>query len=136
MKEGTARRVLLVDDDEDARVMLRSLLEGGGASVTCAASAAEAWAALAGGGYDVLVSDIGMPGEDGYALIRRVREREAARGGKLPAVALTAYARDEDRTRALLSGFHAHVAKPVNPAELVAVVASLASLSSGRGEVS
>jgi PAS domain S-box-containing protein len=129
--------VLLVEDDEDARLMLRNLLEGRGACVTAAASSREAWAALELKSYDVLVSDIGMPVEDGYALVRRLREREAGRGGgRLPAVALTAYARDEDRTRALRSGFHAHVPKPVNPAELVAVVASLAGLSpSGRREV-
>jgi CheY-like chemotaxis protein/anti-sigma regulatory factor (Ser/Thr protein kinase) len=134
------KSLLLVEDDDDAREMLRSLLEGRGARVTAAASAAEAWEALGRARYDVLVSDIGMPVEDGYGLVRRLREREAERGGMLPAVALTAYARDEDRTRALLSGFHAHVAKPVNPAELVAVVASLTALSSGlssgRGEVS
>jgi PAS domain S-box-containing protein len=136
MPSLAGKSLLLVEDDEDARVMLRSLLEGRGARVTAAASAAEAWEALAGARFDVLLSDIGMPVEDGYSLVRRLREREAARGGLLPAVALTAYARDEDRTRALLSGFHAHVSKPVNPAELVAVVASLAALSSGRGEVS
>ncbi|MDQ3804351.1 MAG: ATP-binding protein, partial [Acidobacteriota bacterium] len=129
-------RVLLVEDDEDALSLLRSILEGRGARVTAVASAAEAWAALEGAAHDVLVSDIGMPEEDGYSLVRRLREREASRGGKLPAVALTAYARDEDRTRALLAGFHAHVAKPVNPAELVAVVASLAALASGRADVS
>jgi CheY-like chemotaxis protein len=129
------KSVLLVEDDADAREMLRSLLEGRGARVTAAASAAEAWEALGLSRFDVLVSDIGMPVEDGYGLVRRLREREAERGGRLPAVALTAYARDEDRTRALLSGFHAHVAKPVNPAELVAVVASLAALTSGRGEM-
>jgi PAS domain S-box-containing protein len=129
-------RVLLVEDDEDARALLRSILEGRGARVTAVASAAEAWAALEGAAHDVLVSDIGMPEEDGYSLVRRLREREARDGGKLPAVALTAYARDEDRTRALVTGFHAHVAKPVNPAELVAVVASLAALASGRADVS
>jgi PAS domain S-box-containing protein len=129
-------RVLLVEDDDDAREMLCSLLERRGARVTAVGSAAEAWKALEVSAYDVLVSDIGMPGEDGYSLVRRLREREAGRGGKLPAVALTAYARDEDRTRALLSGFHAHVPKPVNPAELVAVVASLAALASGRADVS
>ena len=129
-------RVLLVEDDDDARALLQSILEGRGARVTAVASAAEAWGELEGGGHDVLVSDIGMPDEDGYSLVRRLREREAARGGRLPAVALTAYAREEDRTRALLTGFHAHVAKPVNPAELVAVVASLTSLASGRPDVS
>jgi CheY-like chemotaxis protein len=74
----------------------------------------------------VVVSDIGMPGEDGYALIRKVRELGPAEGGDVLAVALTAYARREDRTRAMLAGFQTHVAKPVEPAELVAAVASLA----------
>ncbi|MDT5159311.1 MAG: hypothetical protein QOH51_3668 [Acidobacteriota bacterium] len=122
--DGT--RVLLVEDEEDARVMLRAILEGGGAKVTAVSSASEAWETLVGAGCDVLVSDIGMPGEDGYSLIGRVRERDAARGVSTPAVALTAYARDEDRTRSLAAGFQAHLAKPVEPSELLSVVARLA----------
>jgi PAS domain S-box-containing protein len=122
--EGT--RVLLVEDEEDARVMLKAILEAGGAKVTAVSSAAEAWEVLESAGSDVLVSDIGMPGEDGYSLIGRVRERDAARGVRTPAVALTAYARDEDRTRSLAAGFQAHVAKPVEPSELLSVVAGLA----------
>jgi CheY-like chemotaxis protein len=74
----------------------------------------------------VLVSDIGMPDEDGYMLIGRVRERDARSGVRTPAVALTAYARDEDRARSLAAGFDAHVAKPVEPSELLSVVAGLA----------
>jgi PAS domain S-box-containing protein len=124
-------RVLLVEDDDDAREMLCRLLERLGARVTATASAAEAWEALETAAHDVLVSDIGMSGEDGYSLVRRLRAREAETGGELPAVALTAYAGDEDRARALVAGFNAHVPKPVNPVELVAVVAGLA----GRGQV-
>jgi PAS domain S-box-containing protein len=118
-------RVLLVEDEEDARAMLKTLLEVSGASVRAVGSAAEAWESLEDGGCDVLVSDIGMPDEDGYSLIGRVRERDARNGGRTPAVALTAYARDEDRARSLSAGFDAHVAKPVEPSELLAVVAGL-----------
>jgi CheY-like chemotaxis protein len=74
---------------------------------------------------NVLVSDIGMPGEDGYALIRKVRALDAEQGGRIPAVALTAYARAEDRKQALLAGFQLHVPKPVDPAELAAAIANL-----------
>jgi CheY-like chemotaxis protein len=79
----------------------------------------------------VLVSDIGMPGEDGYSLIRRVRALGPERGGNVPAVALTAYARAEDRVRSILAGFQMHVAKPVEPAELITMVASLAGRTGG-----
>lgn len=75
---------------------------------------------------DVLVTDIGMPGEDGYSLIRKVRQRPASEGGEVPAIALTAFARSEDRRRAILSGFQMHVSKPVEPSELIAMVANLA----------
>ncbi|HEX8285236.1 MAG TPA: ATP-binding protein [Pyrinomonadaceae bacterium] len=119
-------RVLLVEDEEDARSMLKALLESAGAGVRAVGSAAEAWAALEGGAWDVLVSDIGMPQEDGYSLVGRVRARDARRGERTPALALTAYARDDDRARALAAGFDAHMAKPVEPAELVSAVARLA----------
>jgi signal transduction histidine kinase/ActR/RegA family two-component response regulator len=118
-------RVLLVEDEEDARAMLQALLEGAGASVDAVGSAAEAWARLEGAGCDVLVSDIGMPDEDGYSLIKRVRGHSAARVRTTPAVALTAYARDDDRARALAAGFDAFLPKPVEPAELLAGVADL-----------
>ncbi|XHX75679.1 MAG: response regulator (plasmid) [Stenomitos frigidus ULC029] len=75
---------------------------------------------------DILISDIGMPDEDGYALLHRVRALEPEHGGKIPAIALTAYARTQDRRAALLAGFQSHVAKPVEPAELIAVIANLA----------
>jgi PAS domain S-box-containing protein len=125
-------RVLLVDDEADTRMLLTTVLEQRGAEVSAAASAAEALAAIATFEPDVLVSDIGMPGEDGYSLLRRVRALDPRAGGRVPAVALTAYAREEDRMRALRAGYQVHIAKPVNPAEFVAVVASLAGLTPRR----
>jgi PAS domain S-box-containing protein len=119
-------RVLVVDDEPDARGVVERVLRDCGAAVATAASAREALERLEGERFDVLVSDIGMPGEDGYALIRRVRGLGVERGGAIPAVALTAYARAEDRMKAVLAGFQMHVAKPVEPAELVTMVASLA----------
>jgi PAS domain S-box-containing protein len=113
-------RVLVVDDESDARGVVRRFLEDCGATVTAASSASEAMAQLSGGDFDVLVSDIGMPGEDGYSLIRKVR----ASGNLIPAIALTAYARPEDRLRAMNAGYQTHLAKPADPAELVAMVAS------------
>ena len=118
-------RVLAVDDEQDTRDLLTVALERCGADVMAAGSASEALAVLSEQRPDVLVSDIGMPGEDGYSLIRRVRELPAEKGGRIPALALTAYARAEDRLRALSSGYQAHVAKPVDPAELVITVARL-----------
>jgi CheY-like chemotaxis protein len=94
--------------------------------VRTASSADEAIKQLEGRQPDVLVSDIGMPGEDGYALIRRVRSLAREQGGQVPALALTAFARSDDRRRAIGAGFHMHLAKPVEPDELVTVVASLA----------
>jgi signal transduction histidine kinase/ActR/RegA family two-component response regulator len=119
-------RVLLVEDDTDSRAMLAEVLRSHGALVRAAPSASEALAAGPAFAPTVVVSDIGMPGMDGYAFIRtlRAREREVA-AVHVPAVALTAYARPEDRERALAEGFQMHVAKPVQPAELVAVVRSL-----------
>jgi PAS domain S-box-containing protein len=121
--EGIA--VLVVDDDPDARQLITTVLEERGARVVAVPSAAEAILALDREHPDVLLSDIEMPSEDGYALIRRIRARPPERGGRLPAAALTAYARTEDRMQALLAGFHLHLPKPVQPAELAAVVASL-----------
>jgi PAS domain S-box-containing protein len=120
-------RVLVVEDDTDTREVMTLILQQCGAEVRGAASAGEAFDILCTDWVPhVLVSDIEMPGEDGYALIRRVRAREATHGGRIPAAALTAYARSEDRMRAQSAGFQAHVPKPVEPAELIAVVASLA----------
>ncbi|HEV2864536.1 MAG TPA: PAS domain S-box protein [Pyrinomonadaceae bacterium] len=119
-------RVLVVDDEPDARELLAVGLGQCGAEVVTASSAHEALRAMAGGAFDVLVSDIGMPGEDGYELIRMVRALPAGGGGGTPAVALTAYARTEDRLRAMRAGFEMHVSKPVELTELVVVVANLA----------
>ena len=119
-------RVLLVEDEPDAREMLVAVLTQCRAEVRAVSNAAHALFELETWQPEVLISDIEMPGEDGYALIRKIRSLAPERGGKIPAAALTAYARAEDRMRALLSGFQLHVPKPVEPAELVAVVASLA----------
>ncbi|XXT17597.1 PAS domain-containing protein [Sorangium sp. So ce429] len=121
--------VLLVEDEPDAREMVAFVLEETGARVTLAGSMGEALAVLERQKPDVLVSDIGMPGESGYALIKQVRAagREEIRG--IPAVALTAYARIEDRRRALMAGFQKHVAKPIDPSGLVKVIADLAGRS-------
>ncbi|HEY0174019.1 MAG TPA: PAS domain S-box protein [Pyrinomonadaceae bacterium] len=118
-------RVLIVDDEPDTLMMLKVGLSLCGAEVETASAVAGALAALDAGRFDVLITDIGMPGEDGYDLIREVRSRPADGGGRIPAVALTAYARVEDRLQALRSGFQMHVPKPVELAELVAVTSSL-----------
>jgi PAS domain S-box-containing protein len=117
--------ILVVDDDNDARHVLKRILAEGGASIVTAASCAEALDVLPRVSPDLLISDIGMPGEDGYDLIRKVRARKPEDGGQIPAVALTAFARSEDRQRALRAGYQIHVAKPVEPSELLTVCASL-----------
>ena len=118
-------RVLIVDNETDARALMRAVLEGCGAAVEEARSAAEALVCLQAHRPDVLLSDIAMPGEDGYALIRKVRSLDGP-ARMLPAAAFTAYATATDRARALLAGFQAHIPKPVEPGELAAVVAALA----------
>jgi PAS domain S-box-containing protein len=118
--------VLVVDDQIDSRELVKTLLEGAGAIVSTAGSAEEAFDRLLAKHPDVLVCDIGMHGKDGYALIRRIRQFEAGRERPLPAIALSAYARPEDRVKAMLSGFQNHLAKPVEPVELLATVSSLA----------
>jgi PAS domain S-box-containing protein len=122
-------RVLVVDDEADTCELLQIILEGCGAVVKTASSAAAALEAVAEEVFDVLISDIGMPDEDGYSLIAKVRALGKERGGKVPAAALTAYAGEENRIRVLQSGFQIHVPKPISPSELVAVVANLANLS-------
>jgi signal transduction histidine kinase/ActR/RegA family two-component response regulator len=122
-------RVLVVEDETDARELIAFTLSMYGAHVKAAATALEALDTLEGWTPDVLISDIGMPGVNGYAFIRKVREREAESGQQLPAVALTAYAGVEDRAQALAAGFQAHLAKPLEPGELVQVVATLAGRS-------
>jgi len=118
-------RVLIVDDEQDTRELLRTILEGCNVRVSTAATVDECLERLKEERPDVLVSDIGMPGEDGYSLIARLRALPPTEGGRTPAIALTAYARVEDRTRVLLAGFHSHVPKPVEPVELLVVLASL-----------
>ena len=120
-------QVLLVDDDADTLNYLHTVLEKYGANVRAVASVSEAMTAIQEFKPDVLVSDIGMPGEDGYCLIQQLRAWEAKQGGRIPALALTAYARGEERLRAISAGFQMHMPKPVEPAELVSVVAKLGS---------
>ncbi|HJV59458.1 MAG TPA: ATP-binding protein [Albitalea sp.] len=118
--------VLVVDDEADARELIQQLLAESRARVVTAATVAQALATLRSLRPDVLLSDIGMPHRDGYDLIREVRALPAEQGGRTPAIALTAFARSEDRTRAMLAGYQVHIAKPIEPHELLATVASLA----------
>jgi signal transduction histidine kinase/ActR/RegA family two-component response regulator len=118
--------VLAVDNDADALTMIRRTLERNGARILTATSATEAISLMDAMTVDVIVSDIGMPEVDGYEFVRQVRTRDHKQGGAVPAAALTAVARSEDRIRALDAGYQMHVAKPVDPTELVLVVASLA----------
>ena len=120
-------RVLVVDDDPEALELATAILSGAGARVRVSPTAAEALAILREWRPDVLVSDIEMPGEDGYSLIRKVRALGASDGGATPAVALTAYGRMHDRVLSLTAGYNMHVAKPVDPGELTAIIASVAS---------
>jgi CheY-like chemotaxis protein len=117
--------VLVVDDETDTREAMAIGLGRHGARVATASSASEALGALARERPQVLVADIGMAGEDGYALLKKVRALPAERGGATPAIALTGYANPQDRVDALRAGFQIHVSKPVTPAELAAAVASL-----------
>ncbi len=119
-------RVLAVDDEADARHLIKRILSGCGAQVQTADSGEAARRFLREKKPDVLIMDIGMPNEDGYEAIGKVRQLPSEQGGKVPAIALTAFARSEDRRRAILNGFQMHVAKPVEPSELIAMVASLA----------
>ena len=118
-------KVLVIDDEADARALLEIVLGDAGAQVTVAASSDEALAKLAATAPDVIVSDIGMPDRDGYQLMRSIRILPPERGGRTPAVALTAFARSEDRTRALLAGYQVHITKPIEPLELIVTLASL-----------
>lgn len=118
--------ILVVDDDEDSRFYITTVLEADGATVMAVASAAVALKVLPELQPDILICDIAMPGEDGYTLIRKIRALKPDDiCGKLPAIALTAYGDSEYRSRALEAGFQTHVPKPVDPGELVAIVANL-----------
>jgi PAS domain S-box-containing protein len=119
-------KVVIADDEPDARLHLTRVLDDSGASVFAAGTPAEAVAFVEREQPDVLVTDIGMPDTDGFTLLRQVRALGERRGGRIPAIALTAFARTEDRTRALSSGFLVHLSKPVEPSELVATIASVA----------
>ncbi len=125
-------RVLVVDDEADARTLFCRILSDRGAKVELVSSAPAALRAIEGAAFDVLVSDIGMPKEDGYQLIQQVRALPAERGGGIPALALTAYARNEDQAKALDAGFDQHLTKPVDAAELISHVAALAGQVSQR----
>jgi len=115
-----------VDGEADARDLMRAVLAQCGAQVTVAESARGALEALGQAPFDVLVTDIAMPKDDGYALIRAIRALDGGRGGQIPAIALSAYARIEDRAEAIAAGYQQHAAKPIEPAELAAAVATLA----------
>jgi CheY-like chemotaxis protein len=117
-------RILVVDDEEDSRELIREVLTDCEAEVAAAASAAEGLEMLKTQRPDVMISDIGMPGKDGYQLIREIRQLPASSGGKIPAIALTAFASSEDRTKAMIAGYQMHLSKPVEPHELVATIAA------------
>ena len=125
-------RVLVVDDDAEALELASAILNGAGATVRVSASAADALSVVRAWRPDVLVSDIEMPGEDGYSLIRKVRALEPSEGGRTPAVALTAYGRTHDRVLSLTAGYNMHVPKPVDPGELTAIIASVAGRETPR----
>jgi len=118
-------RILVVDDDPDAREVISTILSQTGGEVATASSAAQAIDLVDRWVPNVLISDIGMPGEDGYQLIRKLRARSADKSTQIPAIALTAFTRSQDRLRALSAGYQTHVAKPIEPLELVTVIASL-----------
>ena len=125
-------RVLVVDDEPDARNLIHRLLKDCDAHVTTAGSAEEAVNLIGAQPFDMMISDIGMPGENGYGLIRRVRALKDNPSQAVPAIALTAYARTEDRVKALSAGFQHHLSKPVDPAELIALVATIAPPPTSR----
>ena len=118
-------RILVLEDDQDASGMIQTMLEDCHATVSVAASASEGLDLIDPFRPDVIVSDIGLPEQDGYWFIAQLRSRPSDRGGRTPAVALTAHARVEDRARALYAGFNNHVPKPIDPIELFAVIAAL-----------
>jgi two-component system CheB/CheR fusion protein len=130
LAECTGIRVLVVDDDADARELISTILAASGVEVTVAATAEQALSALDRETFDVLVSDIALPEDDRYELIRKVRARDVGRGGQIPALALSAYAGIEDRAEAIAAGYQQHATKPIQPADLVAAVVTLA----GRAE--
>jgi PAS domain S-box-containing protein len=128
-------KILVVDDEPDARELIKRVLSQGKAEILTAGSAEEGIQLLQAERPDVIISDIGMPGKDGYQFMREIRNLASRAGGKTPAIALTAFARSEDRTRAMIAGYQVHIAKPIEPQELVATVASLAGKMGPRSEL-
>ncbi|HEY4232415.1 MAG TPA: ATP-binding protein, partial [Lacipirellulaceae bacterium] len=128
----TGIKVMVVDDEADARELLKQVLSQCEADVSTAASADEGLELARSLRPDVIVSDIGMPGKDGYEFIRELRSWSPENGGCTPAIALTAFARSEDRTRAMLAGYQVHIAKPIEPQELVATVGNLVGRRNAR----
>ncbi len=126
-------RILVVDDDTDSRDFITFVLEQEGAEITTASTAVEALNALPQCQPDLLVSDIGMPEIDGYMLVKQVRSWSLEQGVEIPAIALTAYAGEYDQKRALSAGFQAHVSKPAEPDQLIAIVTQLAKPHSVSG---
>jgi PAS domain S-box-containing protein len=122
---GAGIRLLIVEDDPETREILAAILERGGFSYRLASGAQDGLSVLDEWQPDVIISDIGMPDVDGYEFVRKLRSRPAEKGGKIPALALSAFARDEDRKLALASGYQAHIAKPVEPADLIAAITRL-----------
>lgn len=122
-------RVLVVDDNEDNLLLTSFILEEKVMQVMTATSASEAFSMFLQTKPDILVCDISMPGEDGYSLLRKIRNLEPFQGGQIPAIALTASAMEEDRILCMNAGFQVHIAKPIEPTELVEVVAELARQS-------
>ncbi len=127
-KELYGLKILVVDDDVDTRELIDWVLKRGGAEVTSVGSAREALDVLEREKPHLLVSDIAMPEEDGYALLKKIRALPPERGGRIPAIALTAHSLVQDRLQSLRAGFQSHVPKPVVPEELVEVVASIIHL--------
>lgn len=125
--------ILVVDDEPDSREFMRRVLEDQGANVRVADSAASAFDLMKTGRFDVLVSDIGMPGEDGYSLIRRIRALSDSEGGRIPAIAVTAYARVEDKAASLIAGFNHHLAKPINTPRLFKLISEAVALAQAPG---
>jgi CheY-like chemotaxis protein len=122
---------MVVDDDLDTCEIVGAVLRRAGAEVRTCMSASQALTVLDSWVPDLLVSDIAMPGEDGYTLIRKVRARKSDEGGRMVAMALTAYGREEDRMRALSAGFQEHVGKPIQPSQLVRLVARVTGHGAG-----
>ena len=122
-------RILLVEDEKDSRDLIAEILRGAGGDVKAVASAREAMAEIPVYRPEILISDIGMPDEDGYSLIRRIRDRSPEEGGLIPAIAVSAYAREEDRIRSLSAGYQMHLAKPFEPLDLTAAIERLARRS-------